>query len=58
MAASPLSDKEAIALLLEQVESRNAEIAIRRQAMTRAINMLKSNNCTNESVINVLIKGM
>ena len=58
MAGSPLSKEDAIALLMEQVQSRNEEIDVRRRAMTKAINMLKGGDCTSADVINALIAGM
>ncbi len=58
MAASPLSQGDAIVLLMEQVQSRNEEIDLRRRAMTKAVNMLKANDCTNADVINARIAGM
>lgn len=58
MADSSLSDKDAITLLMNQVVSRNAEIDLRRRAMTKAVNMLHANDCTNDEVINALIAGM
>lgn len=58
MAGSPLTKEASIDLLMEQVESRNKEIFLKRQAMTKAINMLSANDCTNADVINVLVEGM
>lgn len=52
------SNERTIALLIEQVESRNAEIILRRVAMNKAVNMLKSNDCANQDVIDTLVAGM